>query len=137
MQLPDRFAAKSNWAFVPGPANQFQELSSLEVQEIVELAAATVAETFLSFPGMRLTHPPEPNRWAWRAQWKSTTEFIELKFTLLQDSGENWGGSQIIADCSFSTLLSLFEPVSRRHAGIWLHDPECGMHAYQHISKAA
>jgi hypothetical protein len=110
-------------------------MNSQDVRSIVELPAAAVAASFLAFPGMRLTHPSEPDWWAWRSRWESGFDFIALDFTLFDDLGDIWGGSQLTGDCPSSVILSLLRHMNQQHAGIWLHDPDCGMHAYEHFSK--
>ena len=135
MQLPPRFNASSHWSFIPGPVDQSQPMSSVNLRSIVELSADTVADSFLSFPGMRLTHPAEPDWWAWRARWESASDFIALGFTLFDHRAGIWGGSEFDADCPSSAVLSLLHHMHQRHGGIWLHAPDCGMHAYQQIPK--
>ena len=110
-------------------------MSSVNLRSIVELSADTVADSFLSFPGMRLTHPAEPDWWAWRARWESASDFIALGFTLFDHRADIWGGSEFAADCPSAAVLLLLHHMHQRHGGIWLHAPDCGMHAYQQIPK--
>jgi hypothetical protein len=107
MQLPPRLQANLDWALIPGPVNQIRPMSSLDLQEIVELPAAEVAESFLAFPDMRLVQPAEPDWWAWRARWESPEGFIALHFTLFDELGDIWGGSKFASDCPPSALISL------------------------------
>ena len=137
MQLPSPFQANLDWALIPGPVDQVRPMSSLDIRDLVELPAATVAESFLAFPGMRLVRPAEPDWWAWRARWESAAGFIALHFTLFDELGDIWGGSNIAADCPSSELVSLLYHMNQRHPGIWLHDPDCGMHAWQHLSDTS
>src|SRR4029450_11062297 len=119
MQLSPRFNASSHWALIPGPADQSQPMNSQDVRRIVELPADAVAASFLAFPGMRLTHPPEPDWWAWPARWGPASDFIALNFTLFDDLGDIWGGSQFTADCPSSALPSLLRRMNQQHTGIW------------------
>jgi len=134
MQLPTRFHANLDWALIPGPVDQTRPMASTDIQRLVELPADIVAESFLAFPGMRLVQPAEPNWWAWRARWESADGFIALHFTLFDELGDIWGGSNITADCPSSALVSLLYHMNQQHPGIWLHDPDCGMYAWQHLS---
>ena len=136
MHLPARFVTTSVWAFIPGPTDQSQPTDSQLVQDIVELPAGEVAASFLAFPGMCLVHPAQPDWWAWQARWESAADHLTVSFTLfehLEPPHEVWGGSPITADCPSDVLLALLQHLNQRHAGIWLHDPDCGMHAFNHL----
>ena len=109
-------------------------MSSLDIQELVDLPAASLAQALLAFPGTRSTHPAEPTWWDWRARWGSGSDFVEFDFSLFDNGGENWGGSRIAADCPSSIVLSLLHHLNQLHPGVWLHDPDCGMHAYPHLA---
>lgn len=102
---------------------------------MVHLPAESLAQSLLAFPGAHLTHPPEPSWWEWRARWESGDDFLELDFSLFDDLGDIWGGSRLAADCPSALLLSLLHHLNQQHPGIWLHDPNCGMHAYQHLTS--
>ncbi|HEX8371430.1 MAG TPA: hypothetical protein VF585_01515 [Chthoniobacterales bacterium] len=110
-------------------------MSSLHIDRIVELPADLVATSFLAFPGLRLVQVPQSDWWAWQARWESGGDFIDVGFTLLEGLGDIWGGSSITAHCPSSALLALLSHMTQRHHGIWLHDPQCGMHAYEHFPE--
>ena len=133
MKLAARLTTRGRWAFIPGPSDQTRTPTRQWIREIVELPAAEVAASLLAFPGVHLAHPPQPDWWAWRARWEAGSDFIDLDFTLFDDLGEVWGGSELTADCPSATVLALLRHLNQRHRGIWLHDPDCDMHASDHL----
>jgi hypothetical protein len=123
-----RFRAKGQWSLIPGPAKLNQPLNSQDLQEIEQLSAERIAESFLSFRDMRLIHAAAPSWWEWRARWASAGDFIEIGMTLFGDETQSWGGSPITADCSAAHIDELWSQLRSRHRGIWLHDADCIIH---------
>jgi hypothetical protein len=103
-------------------------MSSQDLQDIEEISPAAIAESFLSFPGMRLLRPSTPSWWEWRARWESGSDFIEVGMTLFEDEAGSWGGSPITADCSLDDIEALWSHLRSGHRGVWLHDPEGVIH---------
>lgn len=128
MSTTHRFRSEGNWSLIPGPAEMENSMSSLDLEDIVALPAASVAESFLAFPGMRQLRPTSPAWWDWRARWESGTDFIEVGMTLLDDEQQSWGGSAIVANCQSVSIEALWSHLATRHSGVWLHDPDCVIH---------
>jgi len=82
-------------------------MNSQDLQDMEAHSPAAIADSFLSFPGMRLLHLPAPSWWEWRARWESGTQFIEVGMTLFEDEAQTWGGSPITADCSLATVYKI------------------------------
>jgi hypothetical protein len=123
-----RFQAQRQWSLIPGPKVLVRPLHSQDVQDLELYAASGIAETLLSYPGMRLLSPAEPSWWKWRARWESGHDFIELGMTLFDDEALTWGGSPLSAECTSETLEALWLHVQSRYPGVWLHDPQCTVH---------
>jgi hypothetical protein len=125
-----RFQAKGSWSIIPGPAELAQPMCSQDLQDIKVFSPASVAESFLAFPGVRLVHPPIPSWREWRARWESGCNFIEVGMTLFEDEQQSWGGSPITAECSLDNIEALWLHLQARHRGVWLHDPDCTIHTH-------
>lgn len=128
-----RFQTRGKWSLIPGPAELAQSMNSQDLQDIEEISPAAVTESLLSFPGMRLLHPPTLSWWEWCARWESGSDFIEVGMTLFEDEAESWGGSPITTDCSLDDILALWSHLQSRHRGVWLHDPDCIIHTQDSI----
>jgi hypothetical protein len=108
-------------------------MDSQKLRDITYYAPAAVAESLLSFPGMRLLHDQTPSWWQWRARWESEAGFIEVGMTLFEDQARSWGGSPITADCPFEVMESLWLHLQSRHPGVWLHSPDCTIHTHDSL----
>jgi len=128
-----RFQTRGQWSFIPGPAELTQPMSSQDLKDIEEISPAAIAESFLSFPGVRLVHPPAPSWLEWCARWESGSDFIEVGVTLFEDAAQSWGGSPITADCSPDDIEGLWSHLQARHRGVWLHDPDCILHTHDSL----
>jgi hypothetical protein len=115
------------WSFIPGPLTRPPE-SSLELHDLVGYAPESVAEAFLSYPGMQLLHPADPSWWEWKARWGRDERFIELDMSLFETEPVTWGGSTITAHCSLDDLMRLWEAVRTRCQAVWLHNGDCEIH---------
>jgi hypothetical protein len=120
--------SQEHWAFVPGPTALAHPIDSQAVMDLELYAPAAVAESFLSYPGMRLLSAATPDWWHWRARWDSGGDFIEVGMTLFDDPAQSWGGSAISADCTVQAIEALWLHLQSRHAAIWLHADDCTIH---------
>lgn len=125
---------EQDWAFIPGPETD-PPGNSLELHEIVEYAPERIAEVFLSYPGMRLVHPPEPTWWEWKARWEEQDRFIELEMSLFETEPVTWGGSGIRAHCTVQDVLKLWQAVKERCPAVWLHNSECAIHTPESFER--
>jgi hypothetical protein len=130
-----RFQTQQRWSLIPGPRELAQPVNSQDVQDIELHPAAAIADSFLSFPGMRLVNSPDPSWWQWRARWESGPDFIEVGMTLFDDETLSWGGSPISADCTRESIEALWSHMQSRHSGVWLHEPECTVHTHESFGK--
>ena len=105
-------------------------MSSLDLRDITYYPPAAIAESLLSFSGMRLLHDRTPSWWEWRARWESQAGFIEVGMALFEDQAHSWGGSPLTADCPFEMIESLWLHLQSRHRGVWLHDADCTIHTH-------
>jgi len=137
MKASARFQTQQGWSFVPGPLELARPINSQDVKDIVLYPLAEIAESFLSYPGMRLLTSPAVSWLRWQARWESDRDFIEVGMTLFDDKNQSWGGSPISADCSASAIEALWSHLQSRHQGIWLHDPDCTMHTHESFSAMA
>ena len=128
-----RFQTRAQWSLIPGPAELAQPMNSQDLQDIEVFSPTAIAESFLSFPGVQLLHPPTPSWWEWRARWESGGDFIEVGMTLFEDDAQSWGGSPISADCSLDDIEALWSHLQTRHRGVWLHDPDCIIHTHDSL----
>src|SRR6266536_2440219 len=108
MSTRTRFQTRGRWSLIPGPAELAQPMNSQDLQDMEVHSPAAIAESFLSFPGVRLLQPPTPTWWKWRARWESGSAFIEVGMTLFEDEAQSWGGSAITADCSLDDIEALW-----------------------------
>ena len=132
-----RFQTREQWSFIPGPAELAQPMNSQDLQDIEEISPAAIADSVLSFPGVRLLHPATPSWWQWRARWESGSDFIEVGMTLFEDEALSWGGSSITADCSLDDIEKFWSHLRSRHRGVWLHDPDCIIHTHDSLRHTA
>ena len=130
-----RFQTTRGWALIPGPAQLLQPMNSQDLQLIESFSPVLIADSLLSFPGMRLLQPQSPSWGAWRARWESGRDFIEVGMTLFQNEAESWGGSPISADCSLEDIDALWSHLQLRHHGVWLHDPDCILHTRESFRR--
>jgi hypothetical protein len=137
MKASARFHTQQGWSLVPGPAEVARPINSQDVKDIELYPVAEIAESFLSFPGMRLLSTPAASWWQWQARWESNRDFIEVRMTLFDDENPIWGGSPISADCTVCAIEALWLHLQSRHQGIWLHDPDCTMHTHDSFSAMA
>jgi len=128
-----RFQTLGQWSFIPGPAVLAHPMNSQDLQDIEEISPTEIAESFLSFPGVRLLQPRTPSWWEWRARWESGSAFIEIGMTLFEDEPQSWGGSPITVDCSLDDIEGLWSHLQSRHRGVWLHDPDCIIHTHDSL----
>jgi hypothetical protein len=128
-----RFQTREQWSFIPGPAELAQPMNSQDLQDIEEISPGAIAESLLSFPGVRLLYPPTPSWLEWRARWESGSDFIEVGMTLFEDEAQSWGGSAITADCSLDDIERFWLHLQSRHRGVWLHDPDCTIHTHDSL----
>lgn len=124
----NRFLSHGDWSLIPGPAALTTLVSSLDLQESTLYRPEEIARSFLSFPGMNLRHGASPTCWEWRAGLQDIDEYLEVKMTLFEGEAPSWGGSELIADCSFERIESLWLHLRSRHPAVWLHGPDCVVH---------
>src|SRR5262249_53664382 len=103
-----RFQTQQQWSLIPGPRRLARPMDSQDMQDVQLYPVVVIADTLLTFPGMRLLTPKEPSWWEWRARWESDHDFIELGMTLFDDKVPNWGGSPITADCTPNAIDALW-----------------------------
>ena len=120
---------------IPGPAELTQPMNSQDLQDIEQISPAAIAESILSFTGVRLLHPPTPTWWEWRARWESGSDFIEAGMTLFDDEARSWGGSPITSDCSLDEIEAFWSYLQARHRGVWLHAPDCTSHTHDSLRQ--
>src|SRR5262249_41274393 len=118
-----RFQTQHQWSLIPGPRRLARPVNSQDVQDVQLYAVVMIADTLLSFSGMRLLTPEEPSWWKWRARWESDHDFIELGMTLFDDKVPNWGGSPIHADCTPDAIDALWSYMQSRHPAVWYTSP--------------
>ncbi len=128
MSTGTHFRSNGDWAFVPGPADQWQPMNSQDVQDIEATSPEAISASFLSYPGMLLLRSAHPTWVEWRARWESGLHFIEIGISLFEDEAKSWGGSEICADCPCVEIEALWMHLQSFHRGIWLHDLDCIMH---------
>jgi hypothetical protein len=128
MSTATRFQTSEGWSLIPGPGQLAEPMNSQDLQDIEVHSPVAMAESFLSFPDMRLLHPATPSWWSWRARWERGADFIEVGMTLFEDEAQSWGGSPITANCSIDAIEALWSYLQSQHRGVWLHGPDCVIH---------
>lgn len=131
-----RFQTQAEWSLIPGPAELTQPMNSQDLQDIGSFSPELIADSFLSFPGVRLLHPPKPSWFHWLARWDYGRDFMQIGMTLFDDEQQSWGGSPITADCSPDQMDALWSHLQAQHSGVWLHDRDCIVHTRDSFKKA-
>lgn len=128
--MVERHLDLTDLSFVPGPRSLPERFSSVDLGHLENYPLGDIADAFLSVPGVRLTHPPDPTWYDWRARWLAEDRFIDIGFTTcdvdldVTPSGLVWGGSELRTHCLLADLLTLWRRVRECCPAVWLHDAE-------------
>jgi hypothetical protein len=134
----DEFAVSYLWyaqeiSLIPGPKSFVEPFYSTEMQELESYPAKDVLQTLSSLDNVVVvssggTHSID-EWYAWKLRWEKRDQLIEIGFTVFDEDDEYghvcWGGSELVARCTFADLVRFWRSVQARHPAIWLHDDAC------------
>lgn len=123
-----------DWSLSAGPLTN-PPASSLVLEDIVLYPPEIVADSILSFPGIRLKHPADPTWWDWVARWDECGRWIEVGFTLFDTDPPAWGGSVLEGCCELTDILELWSTVRSRVPACWMHNTLCEIHTPESFAK--
>jgi hypothetical protein len=119
------------FALIPGPLSFNEPFYSVAVQEIAEYRAIDVIQTFSSVENVALVSQggtEGKSWWEWCWRWEREEHLIEWNFSVFEPEDESsavyWGGSELMALCTFADLARLWNTLRTPYPAVWLHDPD-------------
>jgi hypothetical protein len=101
---------------------------SCNAYDFEEYPYEPVAQAILSHPGMRETHPPEPDWSHFAAVWERGDRRIALDFMpeteqFGWETGKpHWTGCNLECDCLVGDLIDLWKAIGKRCPAVWVYD---------------
>jgi len=114
--------------FTPGPLSKREKMYTWEAKDFEEYPYEPVAQAILSYPGMKQTHPPEPDWSHFAALWQHEDRRIALDFMpdteqFGWETGQpRWSGCDLKCDCLVGDLIDLWKVIRKRCPAVWLYD---------------
>ncbi len=120
-------------SLIPGPKSFVEPFYSTEMQELESYPAKDVLQTLSSLDNVIVvssggTHSID-EWYAWKWRWEKRDRLVEIGFTVFDEEDDRgyicWGGSELVALCTFADLVGFWRSVQARHPAVWLHDDAC------------
>ncbi len=119
---------------VPGPLSIQPPYMSIEHYDIECYRITDVVRTLTDLENVMITQTGntdegEDGWYQWRWRWLKDDRWIDFDVTLFEGEQSGcWGGSNMVAHCTFADLVRLWVHVKGRYPAVWLHDNQTALH---------
>jgi hypothetical protein len=120
------FKSNNILSFIPGAINVNSVEDSQNLNDIARYKTIEIFEELLKTGNISESYNDSEDIFEWKIKWKKNNRYIIINFTSLED--DIWGGSNLITDCFFDDLLTIWLALRKRYKRIWIHDNECNIY---------